>query len=217
MNCLCSLASSSSANLEEGLFWDRKLTPAGPFAVKFQSHLNVGYHFDAFLDLQRLLQSHAPLYTRGWVVQELSISPRTIHFSQFPAFECRESYVCESYRMCDLRLDSSADCLSYSTKTGFNAKSFNYGGWSDIVLRYSRCRLIKPTDMFIAFRGLTKILSSKIPGPYYGGVWLNWWLHGILWRADRLVADRPVRSIRLGDGYVGTSSSASVSSHHTHQ
>ncbi|ORY17228.1 heterokaryon incompatibility protein-domain-containing protein [Clohesyomyces aquaticus] len=95
MNVFCNIASSLSQCPEEGLFWERNSALAGSFTVQFQlGHYN--QEFDVDLDLQETTLRHSPLYKRGWVLQESCLSPRTIHFSRFPAFECRIFLASES-------------------------------------------------------------------------------------------------------------------------
>lgn len=191
-NGFCNLASSLAATPEEGLFWDRNPTLDEPFTIEMGTAASVAY-FKVALTLQTLIRQCSPLYKRGWVVQEMYLSPRTIHFSRYPAFECREEFIRESQR----RLGTLGGPLNVwpgsAEKLNVYGDPLSYGEWHRIVSFYSRCNLTQPTDKLVAFRGLSSALSSRESGvfggiwmgPYFGGIWKKWWLEGLLWQVDQ--------------------------------
>ncbi|KAF2684743.1 HET-domain-containing protein, partial [Lentithecium fluviatile CBS 122367] len=191
LNSFCTIAASLAANPNEGLFWDRNAELSKPFAVQFMSPPRPT-QFRVFLDLQFLILDHSPLYKRGWVLQESLLSPRTMHFSKLPAFECREIFACESYRTTGAK-SASADLLYRTRKTIARAEEFTYSNWCGIVFDYSRCNLTKGTDKLIALCGIAKVVSSVIPGGYFAGIWAEWWLQGLLWMVDRGEELAPIR------------------------
>jgi hypothetical protein len=159
-----------------------------------------------FQDLQYLILNHAPLYKRGWVLQESHLSPRTIHFSKFPSFECREIFACESYRTVEAELtDVDSDWLHRTAKTISRVGSFSYGDWWNIVYDYSRCNLTNESDKLIALCGIAKALSLVIPGDYYAGIWAPWWLQGLLWIVDQWLSGHEMAPLRSKENYRGTS------------
>lgn len=205
LNGFCNIASSLSTRPEEGLFWDRNPTLAGPFTVQFNPRSYMT-QFDVFLDLQFYIRNNTPLYKRGWVLQESHLSPRTIHFSRFPAFECRECFTCESYRAPEPESVSLVkDWLLHTSKTIFDKSLFGYSDWWELVYDYSRCQLTISTDRLIALSGITRALSSVIPGSYYGGIWSKWWLPGLLWSVDQWLSGYGMSPLRLDHEYVGKS------------
>jgi hypothetical protein len=205
LNGFCNIASSLSTIPEEGLFWDRNPTLGGVFTVQFHPH-HYASKFDVFWDQQELIRDRAPLYRRGWVIQESNLSPRTMHFSRFPAFECRESFACESYRTTESGLIFPDETwFTYSRKSIFGRDSFGYAEWCVIVYDYSRCQLTIHTDKLIALCGIAKALSSVIPGPYYGAIWLQWWLQGLLWMVDQWLSGLEMSPIRSNNEYIGKS------------
>jgi hypothetical protein len=96
-NGFCNLAASIATNPREGFFYNRNAKLGGPFLVEFGPTAHPK-EFSVFYDWVSCLRENAPLYKRGWVIQETYLSPRTIHFSKFPIFECRNSLACEAYR-----------------------------------------------------------------------------------------------------------------------
>jgi hypothetical protein len=181
LNSYCTFAASLATSSHEGLFWNRRAKVSSPFVTAFTSGID-SIRFTVFLDLQYLILTNAPLYKRGWVLQESYLSPRTMHFSKFPAFECRELFACECYRTARPKSGASRiQWLNYTTKTISFSRSFSYDDWWEIIHDYSQCNLTVATDKLIALCGIAKTISSVIPGGYYAGIWEQWWLHGLLW------------------------------------
>jgi hypothetical protein len=203
LNSFCNIASSLSTHPEEGLFWNRDPALAGRFTVQFYPR-PCTTQVDVFLDLQHFILKNAPLYKRGWVLQESYLSPRTIHFSRFPAFECRECFTCESYCTPEPGTASLPEnWLSHTSKIMFDKSSFGHEDWNEIVCDYSRCQLTMPADRLIALSGITRALSSVTPGSYYAGIWSEWWLPGLLWQVDQWLSGYEMEPLRLDDTYLG--------------
>lgn len=180
-NGLCNLATSMATNPKEGFFYNRNAKLGAPFLVEYgpTAHPKTS---SVFYNWVRCFDQHAPLYKRGWVVQERYLSPRTIHFSRFPAFECRKSLACEAYQTKGATNDFR--CFS-STSKALDSQDIDASDtWHIIVHEYSRCQLTKRTDKLIALSGVAKSLSSRIGGSYYGGIWSEWWLPGLLWQVS---------------------------------
>lgn len=97
-NSFCNIAATSADPLK-GCFTDRLTYMVEPYPVP-APHLHseersyvIGY--DDFWG-NSLLDTY--LHTRGWVLQERMLSPRTIHFGQEQMFwECRCEMACEAY------------------------------------------------------------------------------------------------------------------------
>ena len=203
LNSFCTIAATLATSPEKGLFWNRRADLANPFDISFTSS-GGSTPFRVFQDLQYLILNHAPLYKRGWVFQESFLSPRTIHFSKFPSFECRETFACETYRTNEVELIGvGSDWLHRTGKTITRADSFTYDDWWNVVYEYSRCNLTKETDKLIALCGIVKALSSAIPGDYYAGIWAPWWLQGLLWTVDQWLSGNDMTPFRPLDMYRG--------------
>jgi hypothetical protein len=204
-NCFCNIALSLATTPDKGLSWDRISTLEEPFTVKFSTLTGEAY-FEIVQDLQNTIRKYSPLYRRGWVLQEPYLSPRTIHFSRFPAFECRRAFVREPHRKAGI-LGGLRDLLSPAgaDKLMGNAGPLPPSIWQTVVYYYSRCELTKPTDKIMAFRELAKILSSRETGPYYGGIWMKWWLQGLLWQVSQYPLSDELEAERWGHEYIGES------------
>ncbi|RYP70250.1 hypothetical protein DL771_005553 [Monosporascus sp. 5C6A] len=103
-NAWCTLAASHAHDSTEGLFVarDRRLLALCsydlPPDLRTDKHSSSGrvYLVDARLWADNI--DDAPLYSRGWVVQERLLSPRTVHFGAEQVFwECPELAACESF------------------------------------------------------------------------------------------------------------------------
>jgi len=91
---VCNLAACDSPNSHMTFFSNRDPLVGGPI-----THTQMYYDddpekissstFTLLPDWPSLVQIHAPLYRRGWVLQERCLSPRPIHLSQFLTWECR--------------------------------------------------------------------------------------------------------------------------------
>jgi hypothetical protein len=204
LNSFCTIAASLAMTPDEGLFWTRRSDLSNPFDIAFTSQAGLK-RFRVFQDLQYLILNNAPLYKRGWVLQESYLSPRTIHFSKFPSFECRELFACETYRTIEADLgDVESDWLHRTAKTISRVNDFSYGDWWNIVYDYSRCKLTNESDKLIALCGIAKALSSAVSGAYYAGIWAPWWLKGLLWIVDQWLSGNEMAPIRGRDRYYGT-------------
>lgn len=197
LHSYCTLAASLATTPTEGLFWDRDPNLVRVFEADVTSG-DFSMRFHVLHDLQYLILTQSPLYKRGWVLQESYLSPRTMHFSKFPAFECRRTFACEVYRTAGTELEATASPgLHHTTKTLSEAKALSYQTWFDIVYDYSRCSLTIATDKLIALCGVAKALAPGITNAYYAGIWQEWWLEGLLWMVDQWLSgyemepDRP--------------------------
>jgi len=155
-NSYCTIAASLATGPREDLFCDRDLSLAGAFTVQFPTVPKITY-FDLFADMQYWIFRHAPLYKRAWVFQESHLSPRTMHFSKFPAFECRKCFTCEVYQTPEPESATKLGFrLRHTTKSVFDKRTYAYSDWREMVQQYSLCGLTIPTDKLIALSELQR-------------------------------------------------------------
>ncbi|KAF2662094.1 HET-domain-containing protein [Lophiostoma macrostomum CBS 122681] len=207
LNSFCTLAASLATRPTEGLFWDRHPELANAFPVEF-SHAHGYKRFAVFYDLQDLILERSALHKRGWVLQESYLSPRTIHFTKFPAFECREMFACENYRTAGTEDNAvTFRWLRHTSKTISRTEVFTYSDWFNIVYDYSRCSLTFITDKLIALCGIAQAVSRSpaIGNEYHAGVWKYWWLQGLLWMVDQSSLGYEMYPIRYHQTYIAPS------------
>lgn len=127
-------------------------------------------------DWVRLMRNYAPLYKRGWVVQERFLSRRLMHLSRVPVWECRKALVTPSYRQGMQPMLDYADFLGtergwVSVPTEDVDVGLQLTRWLHIVEIYSRCALTCPDDKLVALGGLAKSFSTLLREEYYAGIW----------------------------------------------
>ena len=130
------------------------------------------YNFDMYS--QGVLSS--PLISRGWVLQERFLSPRTVHFTANQLFwECGERFACESFT------DEIPAPLA-TRHAWFRKRWDNPNVWTDTVRQYSRCLLTHDGDKLIAMQGVARCLMERMKCGYVYGLWERDMENQLLWR-----------------------------------
>ncbi|KAH7398644.1 hypothetical protein DE146DRAFT_497806 [Phaeosphaeria sp. MPI-PUGE-AT-0046c] len=133
-------------------------------------------------------QGWIEVYSRGWVVQELCLSPRTIHFQQDQLdWECRRGFACEMWPihipatevgpgLCGPQIGSIAGWgqWSFSFKWPMEhnlATDQILQRWLGLVDRYTKCDLTIQTDRLVAISALAKRFALLLDDQYLAGMW----------------------------------------------
>ncbi|KIW90807.1 uncharacterized protein Z519_08590 [Cladophialophora bantiana CBS 173.52] len=97
-NSFCNIA-ATSADPQKGCFTERLVYMAEPYPLSDpQLHNREKTYVIGYDDFWSNSLTDTALHTRGWVLQERLLSPRTIHFGQEQIFwECRCEMACEAY------------------------------------------------------------------------------------------------------------------------
>jgi len=145
------------------------------------------YFCHDFKMLERNLDQ-APLLERAWVVQELALAPRIVHFAQSQIFwECLECRACESFpahipNSSAMKLGLTAASLK-SNIISYSPQMWRAALWSQLVQHYSEANLTFPTkDKFMAISGLARILIPQ--DQYVAGHIKAYLLEDLQWTAD---------------------------------
>jgi hypothetical protein len=93
---ICNLAACDISDSRDSIFSPRQ-PQAGVAIVHRQTYTDSSAVFTAVPNWPRLTWDVSNLYRRAWVVQEGCLSPRIIHFSQFPIWECKSTLVTEGF------------------------------------------------------------------------------------------------------------------------
>jgi Heterokaryon incompatibility protein (HET) len=114
-NSFCNIAATGFADGTAGLFADRDASLLTPIPLELESdiyhvsedaegkarrqkEIEAGKYLLVDVDMFRNGVDNAPLNRRGWVVQERSLSPRTLHFGSNQLYwECAQKIACEVF------------------------------------------------------------------------------------------------------------------------
>ena len=187
-NAHCSLAASHNVDSNGGL--SPKMAGSGrgrPVAVRFPTTPDWDL---PYCDLELVEHNFwnnrvedAPLNTRGWVVQERILAPRTIHFTfDQPIFECRERRFSQTRIDLDIDISSRRVILPvHSTISRRPAVLARY--WSTTVSYYTNRQLTFPSDRAVAIAGIARALQTAVgrKTKYIAGLWSSGLLRWLLW------------------------------------
>jgi hypothetical protein len=169
---VCTLAACLSLPSEEGLFVERD--PSGGKPIIIDNHLfaDRAVKFSLSPTWINWTRDYAPLYNRSWVVQERVLSPRIIHFSEYPFFECNKNFANEAYSTTNLPKDPflfpshPVPEREWTTKADGNTLIH----WMRMLELYSRCKLTFYSDKLIALSGMAVAFSNLLDREYYAGI-----------------------------------------------
>ncbi|KAF2846587.1 HET-domain-containing protein, partial [Plenodomus tracheiphilus IPT5] len=125
--------------------------------------------------------AYSPLNSRGWVMQERLLSPRTLFFHASElAWECTGSTLCECGHL-DVRHLDSHDQERYSghlqlrrmlhEKTGLEDDDVVCDVWMSLLARYASLNLSYGMNRLAALSGLAARFDSGVYGQYIAGIW----------------------------------------------
>ncbi|KIW10230.1 hypothetical protein PV08_11191 [Exophiala spinifera] len=130
---------------------------------------------------------HGEVYRRGWVVQELVLAPRIIHFGETQlVWECNELTASETYpygwpSVAGSKLSLDPSCLQWELVRSPISESKGYHIWQKVVEKYSKCDLTREDeDKLVAISGLAKNLGP--PEEYLAGLWKHDLSYQLLWK-----------------------------------
>lgn len=154
--------------------------------------------------------SGSVLRTRGWVLQESFLSPRTIHFAADQMFwECAAETVGEgmmepvpeadnitaamewanwdwlwSKRFMIHPLDAAAMFMGADERNRTDSVRVWYNRWYSLVSNYSSRKLSFNNDIFPALGALASVFSNFLNDKYVAGLFLHDIALGLLWETD---------------------------------
>jgi hypothetical protein len=212
-NSYVTIAAESSRDSHEGMFSERVLAfqPIEmPFNSKTRGIGDVLYIRQALDDWETCVNgTKSALRSRGWVLQESLLAPRTIRVSSQQMFwECRSKSLAEGNMtpilpvgkggekkwswtrnkrflagevndLCDSEIDSEDMDGQILT-----ARDVMYLQWSSIIRDYSHRKLSVSSDIFPALEGLAREFNNRLNDTYIAGLWKRDLLRGLLWRVE---------------------------------
>ncbi|VZH91355.1 unnamed protein product [Fusarium fujikuroi] len=126
---------------------------------------------------------NAPINKRAWVVQERCLSRRILCLGNDQLWwECGGGPVGSfvANETCPRSGFSWRDRETLQTLSN-NDSSLS---WGLILEKYTRCQLTYEQDRFIGISGLAKTFASLTGRTYFAGIWVETWMHGLLWESD---------------------------------
>ncbi len=171
---VCNIAACDISDSRDSLFSSRDPHVGGAI-VHRQIYTDYSAVFTVAPDWPRVTWDNSNLYRRGWVMQERWLSPRIIHFSQFPIWECRSGLVTEGFPLSDgHRTSDSFSGFPESQREWLFAHQNKMGiiqRWWEVVDHYTQCSLTYPSDKLVAIAGMARVFSTLTNEPYYAGIW----------------------------------------------
>lgn len=197
------LAATASSNGHGGLFRKRdslKINPCvvgHPLVNKESKRLVLHSHQSHFDNI-----SESALVRRGWVLQELLLAPRIIHFAEGQLFwECNHLTASEilpsglPQRLIMWHSESKYELIrAIGTKSGASSPDV-LQAWITIVEKYCRAQPTFPQDKLVALGALARNVQGQfevIDRDYFAGLWKYNFLAQLLWfNADGCVSSTP--------------------------
>jgi hypothetical protein len=143
------------------------------------------------------------LHSRGWVVQERILSPRTLHYGSISmSWECikhdaterqpegdgygadlKSGWTFRSYRRPKEAFHSWNPPAALENGTRPQDEHFKdfFQAWSSVLTAYSQCSLTKGSDKLIAVHGLIGTVSERTGLTPFAGLWTEYILPGLMW------------------------------------
>lgn len=199
-HCLLTIAALGAAHSGEGLFSKRDpllLLPCELFSTADGELIGARSWRTTICDPVPAF-SESPLHSRGWVVQEHILSPRTLSFGVSLFYDCRMgaheewegSVISDGWRVTE-RLERAtykgriwqwiSECRRTDLDTEKHRAAF-WALWCQIVALYTKSALTISKDRPIALQGVIEAVKSATGWAYTSGIWLPFKLESLLWQ-----------------------------------
>ncbi|KAI0152267.1 HET-domain-containing protein [Hypoxylon sp. NC0597] len=215
---LVTISAVSAKGGEDGMFAviDSRVVSPMPIDITFPDSKESGFVHSLYpADDSRLIwgDTKAPLWDRGWVLQERTLPTRMLMFSKYQmSWQCQEEMGSEnipegrvresSQEETDIRFSlvgsqinplaaqstSHASLISRKLHSEFYGDQVSrhrlYCAWYNTVEQYTYCKLTRPSDIFEAIDGIRLALQYALDDEYVAGIWKRDIHRGLLWIVD---------------------------------
>jgi hypothetical protein len=210
-NSWCNIAATAARDARDGCFRERNTLAVRKCLVEanWNSHPQQTLSCSSFDSWDNSV-SNTLLHSRAWVVQELVLAPRVLHFGEQLYWECLEQRASETFPTSlpsDRRTKTSLDVhsLRHEWNLEKSLKLNRYLLWNLFVKRYSECDLTKPElDKLVAISGLARKLIVD-GDQYVAGLWREILPHQLMWSVQD-----PGTGTEDGNSYIPSWSWASL-------
>ncbi|KAK3369488.1 hypothetical protein B0T24DRAFT_668936 [Lasiosphaeria ovina] len=208
-NTTLTIAATSSANCDEGFLSDDEPTRISIRGVTASGQV---FHVLAGPNIQlramyplpvesapTTVKAEWPLLSRGWVLQERLLSPRTLHMTAREImWECGRRTKSQSHGSV-IFYDLQRPFPPPPPEPNHSELSPLWVAWYEVITEYSRLDLSVPSDKLPAISGVAKRMAAARPGvQYLAGLWEDS-LVCDLWYLDMYAWD-PEKEKRLSKG-----------------
>jgi hypothetical protein len=187
---LCNLAATADVNTDNGFYTSRKPLTFWPGSVQTEWQNLPNGHF-VWLPAREIQVRTTPysdenteLYSRGWVLQESCLSPRTVHFDALQIhWECREQCASETWPdgIPDLiKEDRYGSSFKRLTDEEMSEQELSER-WIKLVERYTQCQLTQEGDRLVAISALAQHFAKHLKDEYVAGFWKRNIISGLHW------------------------------------
>jgi hypothetical protein len=192
-HCHLNLAALDASDCHAGLFSRRDHRSLTPYAIQTSagdlvciSHLDV---YQAGPERGGLYEPRPGLLSRGWVVQEVLLSRRTLYYCKDMLFwECCSRIACERWPklsnrfwICKSQMGKRwlDELLSNKRASG----GVDYYRWGMLIQRYSETTFTYWKDRYYAFLGLAQLVQDSSGQALTVGLWKSNLLQELTWRS----------------------------------
>jgi hypothetical protein len=189
--CFVTIAATHSGDSSGGLFCEtslelrgeavpgysdlhiRRLPPSPSYPASDTNSSNAPSHYP----------SEWPVLTRGWTYQELSLSPRTIHYgSQELFWQCQRTHKRQCSTIPFERISSFALQDLRSTEAAILGQGYIQQEWYNAVQEYSSRQLTFDKDRLPAIAAIAQQIWRLRPNDeYIAGLWKSTLLFDLMW------------------------------------
>ena len=187
-NSYCNIAATNAPTGHHTMFHHRDPALLNPQVVHCNVNGRAGFYhiFDSSRVIGWRDVEGALLNTRGWVLQERLLSPRTLHFSNPQIFwECRQGFSCETY-------PDGIPCTTGNSVAMFkhhmsrlpssqHSKHPAYFTWPRVIFAYTKSQISYPSDKLVAVSAVAKVMRSILADDYVAGMWRQVLEFNLLW------------------------------------
>lgn len=215
-NSVCTIAALGAEDSHGGCFFSRNVFSLGPWQLPncgkrslCAIHLHQSWvDMDPVIGPETRREPPAPLHRRAWVLQERTLSPRTLYYgSQMIFWECVSAKASEMQpQLCDLwdknkmkeqgTMNSLVLDVNNVSEFGMKArfatllsicKNTDYSLWSshwwEIVTEYTGCQMTFDRDKWPAISGLAKQIKEQSGRNLVYGLWQDFLIDELNWSA----------------------------------
>ena len=199
-NSYCNIAATNAPTGYHTMFHHRDPALLNPQVVHCNVNGRAGFYhiFDSSRVIGWREVEGALLNTRGWVLQERLLSPRTLHFSNPQIFwECRQGFSCETYPDGIPRTTGNPVTMfkNHMSRLPFSQHSKDpaYPTWSHVIFTYTKSQISYPSDKLVAVSAVAKVMRSILADDYVAGMWRQVLEFNLLWHMVPLYANNASR------------------------
>ncbi|KAJ4210876.1 hypothetical protein NW759_012906 [Fusarium solani] len=184
-NAHCLIAASGASDSSEGLFAERvaQRYPTKACVISFDQESSEYMYFPCPLPNILDWLPREPLMTRGWCLQETTLSVRTLHWSSVGLFwECPGVSSASEFQPEGWKVWETGPEDMYRI---FDVKADKALGqaWTQLAGNYLNRGFTFKTDRLIAIQGLGRRLAAMHNTEYFAGVFSSNLADGLLWAA----------------------------------